>query len=970
MSESVAPESGPERITTLKVPPHSVEAEQAVLGALMLDNSRWDAVHEVLLASDFYRREHRLIFDAMVQQVAASKPIDVITLSEALSDSNLLQEAGGLDYLGALVTNIHSASNVVAYAGIIKERAILRRLISVAHTIADSGYNPDGRPSADLLDAAEQAVYKIADERPRDGGPVDINPILKSAVARIEQLFDAKGSITGLSTGFRDLDEMTSGLQQSDLVIVAGRPSMGKCIVAGSRIVDPQTGARVPIDDIVAARRGLLHSLDAHLKFKVTAPSAFVDDGIKPTFRVTTALGREIETTLTHPFLTEDGWKPLGDMRKGMRIGIPRALPVFGTDALPDHELKLLAYLAADGGLTHTCPTFTNTNPRLLAEFTESVAAFGGLRVQRSAYDSGAPSLRVSVDRSTVAMHRGAFAAALRARMHELQLTARNLARTLSVVPATISYWLQGRNVPRGETLHALAARLALPVDVLLPAGATSASRNCTNPLTQWLDGHALWGKLASEKRIPDAIFRLPKPQLALFLNRLFACDGSAYVLGGRQSIISYASSSRELARDVQHLLLRFGVLARLEHRRVRYDDAHRDAWELVISHQASQRSFIDAIGIFGKEEQIERARTLLAAKQEHANADSLPEAACDYVLALKGTATWPEIFARKAMPCPDELNMHLSGQSRRLLSRSRARFFADLFDDRYLKDLADSDLYWDTIVAIESTGHKQVYDLTVPDTHNFVAEDVLVHNTTFAMNLVEHAILHQDKPVLVFSLEMPADSLIIRMLSSVGRIDQTRMRNGRLENDDWDKLSMAVAKLRNRPLFIDDTSGLSPSEMRARTRRVAREHGGIGLIMVDYLQLMQVKGSGENRTGEISEISRSLKLMAREFSCPVIALSQLNRSLEQRPNKRPVMSDLRESGAIEQDADVIMFVYRHEVYEPENEQFKGMAEIIIGKQRNGPIGTKTLSFMGKYTRFENYTPMMGGGGPAPWDNE
>ncbi|MGV3592748.1 MAG: replicative DNA helicase [Gammaproteobacteria bacterium] len=970
MSESLATESGPERITTLKVPPHSVEAEQAVLGALMLDNSRWDAVHEVLLASDFYRREHRLIFDAMVQQVAASRPIDVITLSEALSDSNQLQEAGGLDYLGALVTNIHSAANVVAYAGIIKERAILRRLISVAHTIADSGYNPDGRPSAELLDAAEQAVYKIADERPRDGGPVDVNPILKSAVARIEKLFDAKGSITGLSTGFRDLDEMTSGLQQSDLVIVAGRPSMGKCIVAGSRIVDPHTGARVTIDEIVATKRGQLHSLDSRLKLNVATPSAFVDDGIKPTFRVTTALGREIETTLTHPFLTEDGWKALGDMRAGMRIGVPRELPVFGTEPLPGHELKLLAYLTADGGLTHSCPMFTNTNPRLLDDFADSIAAFGGLRVKRVADDVRAPTLRVSADRGTVATHRAAFAAALRARMAELQLTGRKLAFALRVVPATVSYWLAGRNVPQGATLQALSARLALPIDHLLPAGDTSASRNSVNPLSSWLESHGLWGKLAIAKRIPPAIFRLPKRQLALFLNRLFACDGSAYVQNERQSILSYASSSRELARDVQHLLLRFGILARLKHRRVRYRDEHREAWELVISHQASQLRFIDEIGIFGKEPQVERARALLAMKQEHSNSDSLPEAACDYVLALKGSRTWDQLFARKGLRCPDDFNAHLSGQSRRLLSRTRARFFAELFDDAYLRNLADSDLYWDTIVAIEPTGFKQVYDLTVPESHNFVAEDVLVHNTTFAMNMVEHAILHQDKPVLVFSLEMPADSLIIRMMSSIGRIDQTRMRNGRLENDDWDKLSMAVAKLRNRPLFIDDTSGLSPSEMRSRTRRVAREHGGIGMIMVDYLQLMQVKGSSENRTGEISEISRSLKLMAREFDCPVIALSQLNRSLEQRPNKRPVMSDLRESGAIEQDADVIMFVYRHEVYEPENEQFKGMAEIIIGKQRNGPIGTKVLSFLGKFTRFENYTPMMGGGGPAPWDNE
>jgi replicative DNA helicase len=237
---------------------------------------------------------------------------------------------------------------------------------------------------------------------------------------------------------------------------------------------------------------------------------------------------------------------------------------------------------------------------------------------------------------------------------------------------------------------------------------------------------------------------------------------------------------------------------------------------------------------------------------------------------------------------------------------------------------------------------------------------------TTYAMNMVEHAVLHNDKPVLVFSLEMPADSLIIRMLSSIGKIDQTRMRNGKLENEDWDKLTVAVSKLRNRPLFIDDSSGLSPTDMRGRARRLAREHGQLGMIMVDYLQLMQIKGSGENRTGEISEISRSLKLMAREFSCPVVALSQLNRSLEQRPNKRPVMSDLRESGAIEQDADVIMFVYRNEVYEPEKVETKGLAEIIIGKQRNGPIGTVHLSFIGKHTRFADYAPMPGGGAP-PW---
>jgi len=224
---------------------------------------------------------------------------------------------------------------------------------------------------------------------------------------------------------------------------------------------------------------------------------------------------------------------------------------------------------------------------------------------------------------------------------------------------------------------------------------------------------------------------------------------------------------------------------------------------------------------------------------------------------------------------------------------------------------------------------------------------------TAFAMNLVEHAVLAQDKPVLVFSMEMPADSLIIRMLSSIGRIDQSRIRNGKLEQEDWPKLSAAVNKLKDVPLFIDDTPALTPTEVRSRARRVHREHGGLAMIMVDYLQLMRVAGDSEGRTAEISEISRNLKAIAKEFKVPMVALSQLNRALEQRPNKRPVNSDLRESGAIEQDADVIMFIYRDEVYNEESPD-KGTAEIIIGKQRNGPIGICRLAFMGQHTRFEN----------------
>ncbi|MCO4321879.1 replicative DNA helicase [Aliidiomarina quisquiliarum] len=227
---------------------------------------------------------------------------------------------------------------------------------------------------------------------------------------------------------------------------------------------------------------------------------------------------------------------------------------------------------------------------------------------------------------------------------------------------------------------------------------------------------------------------------------------------------------------------------------------------------------------------------------------------------------------------------------------------------------------------------------------------------TTFAMNLAERAALNEDYPALVFSLEMPAEQLMMRMLASLSRVDQTKIRTGNLNDDDWARLGSAMNVLKDKgKLYIDDGSSLTPTEVRSRARRIYKEHEGLSLIMVDYLQLMTVPGMHENRTQEIAEISRSLKALAKELDCPVVALSQLNRSLEQRADKRPINSDLRESGSIEQDADVIMFIYRDEVYHPDTTEDKGLAEIIIGKQRNGPIGRIKVKFHGQFSRFDNY---------------
>jgi replicative DNA helicase len=438
---------------SVKVPPHSAEAEQSVLGGLMLDNRAWDQVIDRLSDADFYRNEHKLIFRVMSRLTEQSKPIDVLTVSEALREIHELEQVGGEVYLFELANNTPSAANITAYADIVRERSVLRQMISAASDIADNAFNPQGRSIVELLDAAEQRVFSISEQGTRGSGPMNIKDYLAKTMDRIDTLFHSGSAITGVPTGYHDFDEMTSGLQGSDLVIIAGRPSMGK---------------------------------------------------------------------------------------------------------------------------------------------------------------------------------------------------------------------------------------------------------------------------------------------------------------------------------------------------------------------------------------------------------------------------------------------------------------------------------------------------------------------TTFAMNIAEHVAIKSRLPVLIFSMEMPGEAIVMRMLSSLCRIDQLRIRTGKLADEDWPRISSTVSMLSDAPLYIDDTPGLSPAEMRARARRLAKEHGQLGMIVVDYLQLMQVPGASENRTAEISEISRSLKGLAKELKVPVVALSQLNRGLEQRADKRPVMSDLRESGAIEQDADLIVFIYRDEVYN-ENSPDKGTAEIIIAKQRNGPIGKVRLTFMGQYTCFENF---------------
>jgi replicative DNA helicase len=532
---------------------------------------------------------------------------------------------------------------------------------------------------------------------------------------------------------------------------------------------------------------------------------------------------------------------------------------------------------------------------------------------------------------------------------------ARQVATAVGVSPASLAHWTQGRTVPSPVVFARLCEVLEVVPAELAPAGIDAARRNAPNPITLWLAGLGLMGHSAHGKFVPAPVFTMPREQLALFLTRLFATDGWASVFATGQAQVGYATVSERLARQVQHLLLRFGITARLRQRWVRYREARRASWQLDITDPRCIHEFASAIGIFGKEDALARAVAAANARSRGGVADQLPAAIWKRIAAAKGAMSWAEL-ARRCGDC--ESNLHVG---KRGLSRDRLARMAEVLGDRALADLARSDVCWDRIESIVPLGGKQVYDLTVPGTHNFVANDVCVHNTALALNMCEYAALKTGRAAAVFSMEMSASQLAFRLISSLGRINQQHLRTGDLADEEWPRVTSAITLLADAKIFIDDTPALSPLELRSRARRLKREHD-LGVIMIDYLQLMQVPGNKENRATEISEISRSLKALAKELHVPVIALSQLNRSLEQRTDKRPVMADLRESGAIEQDADVIVFIYRDEYYNPESPD-KGLAEIIIGKQRNGPTGTVKLAFLGQYTRFENFAGESYAGG-------
>jgi replicative DNA helicase len=437
-----------------------------------------------------------------------------------------------------------------------------------------------------------------------------------------------------------------------------------------------------------------------------------------------------------------------------------------------------------------------------------------------------------------------------------------------------------------------------------LPGGGRTWDVSASAALYELARQHGIASDVAA-RRVPRAVFRLPRDLLARFLNRVLGMVGSVWQPGnGDPGSVVLVVRSAGLARDLHHLLLRFGVSATLRQPVVAVHDATWVAHELVVHAPADLVALAQEIGVLGQEAEL--GPVVAHARRVHPG--ELP--------ALVAVGSGAQ--ADDAAPTPGAAVVR-----------------------------------WDDIVAIDDEGDEQVYDLTVPEWHNFVAADVFVHNTSFALGMAAHAALHGNHPVLLFSLEMGSLELSQRLLCGEARIDSKRVRTGNLSEDDWSRVSQAIGRLAAAPIWIDDNPNLTVMEIRAKARRLRSQVGDLGMVVVDYLQLMTGRGSAENRQVEVSEISRGLKILARELECPVVALSQLSRGLEMRADKRPMLADLRESGSIEQDADVVMFIYRDDVYHSDSAD-RGQAEVIVSKHRNGPTGVCRLAFLEQFTRFAN----------------
>ena len=763
LGSSYAAPSGPGESFD-RTPPQDVAAEQSVLGGMMLSKDAIADVIEVLRSTDFYRPAHELIFDAVLELYGRGEPADAVTVSDELTKKGSLARVGGAPYLHTLISSVPTAANAGYYARIVRERAVLRRLVEAGTKIVQLGYATTGGDVDDLVNAAQSEVYAVTERRTSEDY-LPIGQLIEATVDEIEAAGHRGEGMIGVPTGFADLDRLTNGLHPGQMIVLAARPAIGKALALDTLLATPTgwtTMGEVAVGDQVIGADGR--------PTRVVAVTEVMAG--RPCFQLYFCDGSMIVADAEHQWLT-------------------------------DHQ-------------SSNDQQAVNVSVHTTAEIARTVTG-----------------------RTPAVKHRVATTAPL-----DLP------TRALSVAPYSLGAWL-GAGTSSLATLAAVDPEIVMRTEAGEPMGVAQL---------------AAIG-VTGEAHIPAQYLRSGNSQRRDLLAGLLDTAGGLTSTG----LVQLTTTNLRLAEGFRELVVSLGHRCRVSHRPGRRGP--------LDSHPAFTLSFSTDDEVFW----VERKR--LAHKES-----------CLRGVPDHGARQITEVRAVHSVPV--------------------------------------------RCIEVDAADHLYLAGGSMIPTHN----------STLGLDIARSASIRHGLTSVIFSLEMSRTEITMRMLSAEAKIPLQKLRQGRLEDTDWTKLARTMGELSDAPLFIDDSPNMSLMEIRAKCRRLKQRHD-LKIVIIDYLQLMSSGKRVESRQQEVSEFSRALKLLAKELEVPVIAISQLNRGPEQRTDKKPQMSDLRESGSIEQDADMVILLHREDAYERESPR-AGEADFIVAKHRNGPTDTITVAFQGHYSRF------------------
>ncbi|MFI7072769.1 replicative DNA helicase [Micromonospora sediminicola] len=942
-----------------KTPPQDVAAEQCVLGGMLLSKDAIADVVEILKTNDFYRPVHATIFDAILDIYGRGEPADPITVAAALADSGDLARIGGAPYLHTLIASVPTAANAAYYARIVGERAVLRRLVEAGTRIVQLGYGTGqggSRDVDDVVDLAQQAVYEVTEKRVSEDFAV-LADMLQPTLDEIEAVGAQGGVMTGVPTGFTDLDRLLNGLHAGQLIIVAGRPGLGKALALDTPLPTPQgwtTMGEVRVGDQLLAADGT----------PTTVTNAFDVMHDRPCYEVEFSDGSVIVADAEHLWktTTRATRRQRAEIRPAYQWGeTARTAAVAAHQAVTALPDRLVTYgdaveMVGDQfrSVLHVVAAQVGTAGKVTREYTRRGKPW---RRSIDAYSAHTPvgallnrtSRRMNAE--TTAKHDGAvttahIAATLRhptdGRLNHAVDNARPLvlpARDLPVAPYTLGAWL-GDGTTAGSSfttadpeilsfiemdgyvVQPTAARFHYAIKTpVLPALQDRECVVCGTRFTPrgpgiWACGQSCGGKSKGLVKEADRA-------------RCFFC-GIPFPYASAPSRLCQAC--RSTRGSFTGLLRTAGVLG----------NKHIPAAYLRAS-EAQRRALL--AGLLDTDGTITNSGNTQFTTTSARLADDVRELIVSLGYrcsisrkAVKGRTAESSVAFNLNFTTTDDV--FRLGRKRELHRQRRRSHSMARTGQRY-------------IVDVRPVASVPVRCVTVDnDDHLYLAGRSMIptHNSTASMDFARNAAIRANQASAIFSLEMSKVEIVMRLLSAEARVPLHVLRSGQLSDDDWTKLARCMGEISEAPLFVDDTPSMNLMEIRAKARRLKQRHD-LKLIVVDYLQLMTSPKRTESRQQEVADLSRGLKLLAKEVECPVIAVSQLNRGPEQRTDKRPQLSDLRESGSIEQDADVVILLHRDDYYDKESPR-AGEADFIIAKHRNGPTDTVTVAAQLHLSRF------------------